>query len=147
MIIKNANHMKKISSIFIFVLVTVLLSSCGKKEKIDVSKAPEDVKNAINEIYQASVELTDIQVEAAKDKIIDAAEIARIGESYRNLATINKTYRDKYTTDKYFSALNKERKKDFDTLAVRVKDFNKCQGYDELSMVIYNISNDIGGGK
>ncbi|MBC8344524.1 MAG: hypothetical protein H8E61_11130 [Bacteroidetes bacterium] len=135
--------MKKITSIISIVVLLFLITSCAEKEKVDTSQAPEDIVNAIEESYQLSKELTDIQVKAGEDKILDAEEIDHIAQVFRHLAIVNNNNLKHYQKDKYFVALTKERKKDLNELAADVVFLKECQGYDELGLAIQKIAQEV----
>jgi len=135
--------MKKLTSIIFPVILIMIFSACGKKEKIDASKAPEEIKNAVELSYQMSKELTDIQVQAGKDKVLDAAEIEAIGKAFKKLAIVNNSNVEKYVTNKYFLAVKKEYKDKFDELAEQVVFLKDCKGYDELGLAIQKIALDV----
>lgn len=135
--------MKKITSIIIALFFTLIFTSCAEKEKVDTSKAPENVKNAIEKSFQLSKELTDLQVEAGKDKRIDSEEISIIGDVFRTLAVVNNYNHKNFKDDKYFIALNKARKAEFDKLAQMVVFIKNCEGYDELGLAVQKIALEV----
>lgn len=132
--------MKNISFIFIPAILALFVVSCGQKEKIDTSQAPEDVKSAVEKSYQLSKELTDLQLDAAQDMVLDEMEIKQIGEAFRYLAIVNNINARDYSTDKYFTALRSEYKDRFDALADTVVFIKDCEGYDALGLAIMEIS-------
>jgi len=132
--------MKKITSIFLVAIVSLLFVSCGQKEAVDTSEAPAAVKEALNNAYQLSKDLTELQLSAGADMKLDEAEIKEIGESFRYLAIVNNINARDYATDKYFIALKKEYKDSFDILADTVIFLKDCEGYDQLGLTIQQIS-------
>ena len=135
--------MKKITSIFLVAIVSLLIVSCGQKEAVDTADAPAAVKDALENAYQLSKELTDLQLQAGADKNLDEAEIAEIGESFRYLAIVNNINARDYASDKYFIALKKEYKDSFDALADTVIFLKDCEGYDQLGLAIQQISLEV----
>ncbi len=135
--------MKKITSIILPLLFTLIITSCAEKEKVDTSKAPEDVKNAIENSYQLSKKLTDLQVEAGQDKLINAEEIAVIAEAFRHLSIVNNYNQKNFKDNKYFIALNKERKEEFDKLAEKVVFIKDCEGYNELGLFTQKVALEV----
>ncbi len=135
--------MKKIISIFLIAFTTLLLASCGQKEVVDTAQAPAEVRDAIENSYQLSKDLTDLQLKAGADMVIDEAEIAEIGESFRYLAIVNNINARDYSTDKFFIALKKEYKDAFDKLADTVVFLKDCEGYNELGLAIREISLEV----
>lgn len=141
----NQNHlrMKKITLIISFFCLTALFISCAESQKVDSSEAPEEVKNAIESSYQLSKELTELQIKAGEDRTINPEEISAIGEVFRKLAIINNYNLKTYKGDKYFIALSRERKKEFDELASKVTFLKDCAGYNELGLAIQKIALEV----
>ena len=135
--------MKNISSILIITALSLLIASCGQKEKIDTAQAPQEVKDAIENSYRLSKELTDLQLNAASDRVLDDAEISEIGEAFRYLAIVNNINARDFSTDKYFIALRKEYKDSFDVLADTVIFLKDCEGYDKLGLTIQQLSLEV----
>ncbi|MCK4568958.1 MAG: hypothetical protein KAT76_01635 [Bacteroidales bacterium] len=135
--------MKKLTSIITIILLALAVVSCGKKGKIDTSKASAEVKNAIEASYQLSKKLTDMQLEAGKDNVLDAEEIEAIGKVFERLAIINNLNIKRYARDKYFIALRKEYKDKYDVLADTVVFLKDCEGYDQLGLSIQKISIEV----
>ncbi len=130
---------------FIIGLLTIVLfsNSCAEKIKVDTSKAPEEIVIAIEASYQLSKELTDIQIDAGSDKVLDSSEIENIGKVFRELASLNNENKEKYGKDLYFLAISKERKAEFDKLSESVIFLKDCKGYDELGLLIQKIAIEI----
>ena len=135
--------MKKITSIISILLLALFITSCAEKEKVDISQAPDTVVNAIEKSYQLSKELTDLQVTAGQDKNLDATEIENICKLFRTLAIVNNFNLQQFGKDKYFIALTKDRKKEFNKLAEAVVFLKDCNGYDELGLAIQKVSIEV----
>ena len=135
--------MKKITSIFLLAIVSLLFVSCGQKEAVNTSEAPAAIKDAIGNAYQLSKDLTELQLQAGADMMLDEAEIAEIGKSFRYLAILNNINARDYADDKYFIALKKEYKDSFDVLADTVIFLKDCEGYDQLGLSIQQISLEV----
>ena len=130
-------------NIIVGVLITFVMASCAEKEKVDLTQAPDDVKDAVEHSYILSEKLTDLQVKAGADNILNEKEIEEIGESFRELAIVNNINLKNYATDKYFIALRKEYKPQFDTLAAKVVFLKDCEGYDDMGLAIQKISIEV----
>jgi hypothetical protein len=137
--------MKKIISLFYFTFVILLFTQCGEKEKLDTSKAPAEIKSAINESLANSKVLTEIQLKAIEDGVIDSEEIQIITEAFGSLAIVNNRNKENYSKDKYFIALNKESKKELDNLAKATVKLKDCKGYNELWMSIQKKALEVKG--
>ncbi|MCF8368401.1 MAG: hypothetical protein K9G76_05105 [Bacteroidales bacterium] len=135
--------MKKLISIIKITLLALVISSCAQKEKVDISQAPEEIKNALENSFQLSQELTDLQLKAGADMELDQAEIDHIVKSFARLAIVNNINLEKYATDKYFIALKKEYKPNFDKLAEEVVFLKDCKGYDEMGLAIQKIALEV----
>ncbi|HPE54941.1 MAG TPA: hypothetical protein P5514_13715 [Bacteroidales bacterium] len=122
---------------------TLFFVSCAEKEKVDLTKAPIEIKNAIEKSYNLSEKLTDIQVKAGEDKNLDNQETEQIGELFRELAIVNNINLKNYSTDKYYIALKKEYKPKFDSLAAKVTFLKDCKGYDEMGLAIQKIALEV----
>ncbi|HSG68663.1 MAG TPA: hypothetical protein VK994_08150 [Bacteroidales bacterium] len=135
--------MKKISFIIILASISLIFTSCGQKEKVDTSQAPQEIRDAIEYSYQLSKELTDLQLQAASDMVFDESEISEIGESFRYLAIVNNINARDFSMNKYFIALRTEYKDSFDALADTVVFIKDCEGYDQLGLAIQQISLEV----
>ena len=135
--------MKKLNSIILLAFLSFIIVSCGPKEILNTADAPEDIKNAVENSYQLSRELTDLQLEAGSDMKLDEAEIREIGETFRYLAIVNNQNAKDYASNKYFIALRKEYKDAFDVLADTVVFLKDCEGFDQLGIAIQNISIEV----
>ncbi|MFC2113764.1 hypothetical protein ACFLRI_00290 [Bacteroidota bacterium] len=135
--------MKKITSIISMVVLALIITSCAEKEKVDTSQAPAEIVQAIEMSFQLSKELTDLQVNAGADKILDQSEIEAIGQLFQKLAIINNSNLKTYEKDKYFIALSKERKNEFNELAEKVVFLKDCQGYDDLGLAIQKFAIEV----
>lgn len=135
--------MKNTSLIIISAVLSLVIASCGQKEKVDTAQAPQEVKDAIENSYRLSKELTDLQLNAASDMVLDEAEIQEISKAFMHLAIVNNINARDYSTDKYFIALRKEYKDSFDLLADTVVFLKDCQGYDQLGLAIQKVSLEV----
>jgi len=136
-------QMKKIISIISVLFLTLIFTSCAEKEKIDTSKAPAEIKDAIEMSYQLSNQLTDMQVAAGSDKVINAGEISVIGVAFKKLAIVNNYNLKNFKDNKFFIALNKERKNEYDALAKKVVFLKDCEGYDALGLEVQKIALEV----
>ncbi len=127
----------------ILILLSLVFTSCGQKEKVDTTQAPEEVRAAFDNAYQLSKELTDLQLNASRDMVLDETEIREIGEAFRHLAIVNNINARDYSTNKYFIALRAEYKDQFESLADTLVHLKDCQGYDQLGLAIQEISLEV----
>lgn len=148
--------MKKLISItFIFTMV-LLITSCKQKTEVNIADAPKEVKEAFAKTVKLSKELTELQLKAGSDSILDAEEIAEIGKAYRTLAIVNNINYKLYSKNKYYLAMNKawrtakkvegrkeKIKSDYDKLADTVAFLKDCKGYDEFGLAIQKISLEV----
>lgn len=135
--------MKKLTSIISIILLALAVVSCAEKEKVDTKDASPEVVQALEEAYILSQELTWLQLDAGADKTLDATEIEAIGIKYEELAIVNNINVKNFATDKYYIALRKEYKDKFDVLADTVVFLKNCEGYDQLGMLIQEISLEV----
>jgi len=135
--------MKKIISIISALFLTLIVTSCAEKEKVNTAQAPAEIKDAIEMSYQLSHQLTEMQVAAGSDKIIDAEEISAIGVAFKKLAIVNNYNLKNFKDNKYFIALNKERKNEYDELATKVVFLKDCEGYDALGLAVQKIALEV----
>lgn len=135
--------MKNITSIIAALMLVMAVASCGQKEKVDTSQAPQEIRDAIQKSYDLSKDLTDLQLKAGEDMVLDQQEIAEIGEAFRYLAIVNNQNAANYASDKYFTALRKDFKDAFDELADTVVFLKDCEGYNDLGLVIQEISLEV----
>jgi hypothetical protein len=135
--------MRKITSIIAAVMLVLAFASCGQKEKVDTSQAPQEIRDAIQKSYDLSKELTELQLKAGEDMVLDQEEIGEIGEAFRYLAIVNNQNAANYASDKYFIALRSDFKDAFDKLADTVVFLKDCEGYNELGLAIQEISLEV----
>ena len=135
--------MKKIISIISALFLTLIVTSCAEKEKVDTSQAPAEIKDAIEMSYQLSKQLTEMQVVAGSDKVINVEEISAIGVLFKKLAIVNNFNLKNFKDNKYYIALNKERKNEYDALAKKVVFLKDCQGYDALGLEVQKIGLEV----
>jgi len=135
--------MKKIISIISALFLTLIVTSCAEKEKVDTSQAPAEIKDAIEMSYQLSKQLTEMQVVAGSDKVINVEEISAIGVLFKKLAIVNNFNLKNFKDNKYYIALNKERKNEYDALAKKVVFLKDCQGYDALGLEVKKIGLEV----
>lgn len=137
------NNMKKIQAILLIAVSILILSACTKKETIDTSLASPEIKEGVQKSFDLSTELTAMQVDAIKDGIIDTAEIAIITDKFGTLAILNNYNKATYGEDKFFIALVKEYKEQYDSLAKELKVVKDCKGYDDLWLSIQTKSLEV----
>lgn len=135
--------MKKIISIISALFLTLIVTSCAEKEKVDTSQAPAEIKDAIEMSYQLSNQLTEMQVAAGSDKVINADEISGIAVAFKKLAIVNNYNLKNFKDNKFFIALNKERKNEYDALAKKVVFLKDCEGYDALGLEVQKIAIEV----
>ncbi len=130
-ILKHLN-MKKISAIFYCILFALLFTACVEKEKINTADTPPEIREAVEKVFASSEKLTQMQLQAIQDDLIDTSEIKAITEQFALLAIMNNFNKENYAENKYFVALSKEYKEQLDSLGKLTIKMKDVSGYNEL---------------
>jgi hypothetical protein len=127
--------MKKLSILIIAGFSILLLGSC-KKEVIDTKQAPQEIKDALSKSFDFAHQLTNVQLDAGKDSILNTEEIDIICTQFKKLAVQNNFNKNKYGKDKFYNAILKQQRDSLSSLSKKTVFLVKCQGYEELGMAI-----------
>ncbi len=118
------------------ILFTItLLFSCSN-EKLNKDDAPQELKDAIQKSLDLSTELTEIQIEAGKDSILNQSEIKLICDAFQILAIQNNFIDKTFEENKYYNAIMQDHRESLKKLSDKTKFLVDCDGYDELGIAI-----------
>jgi hypothetical protein len=134
--------MKKIS-LFIITGFFILLSVSCSKEVIDTKQAPQDIKDALSKSFNFAEQLTNAQLEAGKDSLLNAEEISNICDQFKKLAIQNNFNKKQYGKDKFYNAILKQQRDSLNLLSKKTVFLFKCKGYEELGLAIQKVALEV----
>jgi hypothetical protein len=127
--------MRKLSILLLAGFSILLPVSCSN-EVIDTKQAPQEIKYALAKSFDFANQLTNEQLEAGKDSILNTEEIGNICALFKKLAIQNNYNKKQFGKDKFYNAILKQQRDSLNSLSKKTVFIVKCKGYEEMGLAI-----------